>query len=199
MAVFESYVPLLRQVEGGFQKLEADNGNYNSQGELAGTNYGVSARFYESILGYPPKEADMRAITQDQAKGIFQVYFWDANKGSHINSQGIANTIIDHEVNAGNGVLLAQRVLNDSYGFDLAEDDAMGPNTLRAINSVSPNSFITKYNEARAKYYQDLNSPFLKAWLKRLAKFAAGNEGISALAAVSIVVAGFLIYYQIKN
>lgn len=199
MASFQVYAPLLAQVEGGFQKLANDPGNYNSRGELAGTNYGISARFYETILGYPPREADMRAITKEQAKGIFEVYFWRANKGDLINSQGIANTIIDHEVNAGNGVLLAQRVLNRYFGFDLAEDDAMGPNTLKAINSVPAAQFITRYNEAREQYYRDLNSPFLSAWLNRLKKFAAGAQGISTLAAISVVVAGFLIYYQIKN
>lgn len=200
MAIYLSYLPLLRQVEGGFQKLPDDRGNYNSRGELAGTNHGVSARFYETILGYPPSEADMRAITKGQAKEIFKVYFWDANLASQIKNQAVANTIIDHEINAGNGVLLTQRVLNNHFGFSLAEDDRMGPKTLAAINSVPYTALVEKINDEREAYYRKLASPFLKVWLNRLQKFAVSPEGgISMLALLSITVAGFLIYYQIKN
>ena len=117
MADFYSYLPLLQQVEGGFQKLSNDRGNYNSRGELAGTNYGISARWYESVLGRPPAEADMRAITKSQAQELFKKYFWNAQGGNLINNQAIANTIIDHEINAGNGVLIAQRMLKPLLRF----------------------------------------------------------------------------------
>lgn len=200
MATFSAYLPLLQQVEGGFQKLSDDPGNYNSLGELAGTNYGISARFYESILNKPPTESDMRAITKAQAENIFRVYFWNANAGNQIHYQFIANTLIDHEINAGNGVLLAQRLLNDHFGFNLSEDDVMGPNTLAAINSVDPYRFVLKFNEAREEYYRKLNSGFLNVWLDRLGKFAASPKGgISVLAVISVTVAGILIYQQIKQ
>lgn len=200
MAIFTAYAPLLAQVEGGFQKLANDPGNYNSRGELAGTNYGISARWYESVLGYPPSEADMRAITKSRAKRLFEIYFWNANLANSIKNQGVANTIIDHEVNAGNGVLLTQRVLNDFFGFSLAEDDVMGPRTLAAINSVDPVDLVEKINDARLEYYEKLNSPFLSVWMNRLKKFALSAEGgISLMAILSLTVAGFLIYYQIKK
>lgn len=200
MADFYSYLPLLQQVEGGFQKLSNDRGNYNSRGELAGTNYGISARWYESVLGRPPAEADMRAITKSQAQELFKKYFWNAQGGNLITNQAIANTIIDHEINAGNGVLIAQRVLNRYFGFRLSEDDVIGPKTLAAVNSVDPASFVARYNEARAAHYRSLNSGFLNVWLNRLKKFAGAPEaGISMLAFVTVAVAGFLIYYQIKN
>ena len=198
MAYFNAYKPLLQQVEAGFQKLPNDRGNYNSSGELAGTNFGVSARFYEDILGYPPTEADMRAITKTQAEGIFYKYFWAANGGNQINSQAIANTIIDHEINAGNGIALAQRVLNRYFGFNLAVDDAFGPNTLRAINSVNASEFVKKYNEARADYYRSLNSSFLPVWLRRIQKFTVENTGISVITVITVAVAGMLIYQHIK-
>ncbi|MGB7841149.1 MAG: glycosyl hydrolase 108 family protein [Salinimicrobium sp.] len=199
MAYFNSYKPLLQQVEAGFQKLPKDRGNYNSRGELAGTNFGVSARFYEDILGYPPTEADMRAITKSQAEEIFKKYFWDANWGNQINSQAAANTVIDHEINAGNGVALAQQVLNRYFGYHLSVDDAMGPNTLRAINGVNASEFVKKYNEARADYYRSLNSSFLPVWLRRIQQFAVENTGISVITVLTVAVAGMLIYQHIKS
>jgi hypothetical protein len=56
MADFNLYKSTALLFEGGFQNISSDNGNYNSLGVLAGTNLGISARFYETILGYPPNK-----------------------------------------------------------------------------------------------------------------------------------------------
>lgn len=201
MANFYSYLPLLQQVEGGFQKSPDDPGNYNSLGELAGTNYGISARFYEHVINRPPVEADMKAITKSQAEQMFRAYFWNTQKADQIKSQAVANTIIDHHINAGSGAKLAQQVLNTHFGFNVAVDNQIGPQTLSALNSVEPSRFVQLYNEARAEYYRRVgNATFLSGWLYRLKKFAFSTEGgISMLAVVTIAVAGFLIYYQTKN
>lgn len=201
MANFYSYLPLLQQVEGGFQKIAADPGNFNSRGELVGTNYGISARFYEDVINRPPTEADMRAITKADAERIFRDYFWDAQNASQIRSQSMANTIIDHHVNAGSGAKLAQLVLKAHFGFNLSADNQIGPVTLKALNSVDPAKFVHLYNEARADHYRNIGNPtFLAGWLRRLQKFASTYEGgVSMLAVVTLAVAGLLIYHQIKN
>ena len=200
MATFYSYLPLLQQVEGGFQKNPDDPGNYNSRNELVGTNYGISARFYEGVIGRPPTEADMRGITKNGAERIFRDFFWDDQHADQIRSQAMANTIIDHQVNAGNGAKLAQQVLNRHFGFNVSVDNQIGPQTLSALNSVDPSRFVNVYNDARADHYRQVGNPtFLAGWLQRLKKFTAGHEGISMLAVVSLAVAGLLIYYQVKS
>lgn len=196
---FNEYLPLLQQVEGGFQKNPDDPGNYNSKGELAGTNFGISARFYEGIIGRPPTGRDMKAITKEQAAHIFQVYFWDAQRATEIKSQAVANTIIDHHVNSGSGARLAQQVLNSHFGYSLAVDNQIGNMTLAAINNVDPARFVRLYNEARANYYRLIgNETFVDGWLKRLQRFAYQNQGISLLAMVTLTVAGVLIYQHLK-
>lgn len=199
MASFYTYLPLLQQVEGGFQKNPNDKGNYNSKGDLVGTNYGISARFYEGIIGRPPTEADMRAITKAQAQKIFLDYFWNAQKADQIVSQAIANTVIDHQVNAGDGVRLAQRVLNNHFRFNLSVDNQVGPNTLNALNSVDPGKFVTIYNEARADHYRRIgNATFLEGWLVRLSRFAVEyQKPISIFVVVAIAAGGFFIYNQV--
>lgn len=117
MAIFNNYLPLLQQVEGGFQNNPKDRGNYNSLDQLIGTNFGISTGFYEGVIGRPPTLADMMAITKTRAAELYRVYFWNAQRASEINSQAIANTIIDHQVNAGNGVLVAQKLLNSRLVF----------------------------------------------------------------------------------
>lgn len=196
MASFEIYSPLLQQVEGGFQKNPNDPGNYNSLGQLVGTNFGISARFYEGIIKRPPTEADMRALTPSKVKPLFKAYFWDKIKGDYITNQAVANTIVDHQINAGTGVRLAQEVLNNNFGYRMAEDNSMGPVTLAAINKVNPSLFVSRYNEARADYYRNIgNSTFLSGWLLRLKKFGYDNPGTAITTGTVILLAGFFLPY----
>jgi lysozyme family protein len=200
MASFDKYLPLLMQVEGGYQNNPNDKGNYNSKGELVGTQYGVSARWYETVLGRPPKVSDMKAISQQYATSLYQRYFWDAKKASAINDQAVANTVIDHDVNAGNGIKLAQRTLNNHFGYNLSEDGIMGSNTLNALNSVDPQKFVFHYNFSRAEYYKGLkNKTFTKGWLKRLESFA-GNYKTSSniLLIASLIGAGYYAFKHLK-
>jgi len=197
MASFNTYLPLLQQVEGGFQNNPKDRGNYNSLDQLIGTNYGISTGFYEGILGRPPTVADIKAITKPRAAELYRVYFWNAQRASEINSQAIANTIIDHQVNAGNGVLVAQKLLNSRFGFSLAVDNRMGNNSLAAINSVDVGKFVTLFNEQRAAHYntRSNSSEFADGWLRRLTKFAVDyQKPISLLAIGAVATVGFIFY-----
>lgn len=180
MAVFELYVPLLLNVEGGYQSSSQDAGNYNSLGQLVGTNKGISARFYEQVIKRPPTVADIKGITKQMAINIYRDYFWNTSKANQIHSQAVANTIVDHQVNAGSGVKLAQKVLNKYFQKNLSEDNSMGNQTIAALNSVDESNFVNRYNEARAAYYASLSnaSTFLKGWLKRLESFAVEKKNL---------------------
>tara|TARA_B100000678_G_scaffold264136_1_gene247446 strand:+ start:16239 stop:16856 length:618 start_codon:yes stop_codon:yes gene_type:complete len=201
MANFELYAPIVRYWEGGYQNNPKDGGNFNSLGQLVGTNHGISARWYESVIGRPPTKADMMAITKAKAKELFRVYFWDAQGGNDINSQAIANTIIDHEINAGNGVKLAQECYNDWFKkpFEerLKEDDDFGDKTSAAINSVDPNRFVPLYNGYRERHYRTRSNSaeFIDGWLKRLKAFAIQNSTtISMFTVVAVATAGIILY-----
>lgn len=196
MANFNAYIPLLLQVEGGYQAHPNDAGNYNSLGQLVGTNQGISARFYEDIIGRPPTVADIKSITKSEAEQIYRQYFWNALNANQINNQAVANTIVDHHVNAGTGARLAQQVLNNHFGKNLAIDNKIGTQTLAALNSVNPNAFVNVYNDARADYYRSLSNSdsFLQGWLHRLKSFAADNKGTIAIAQIVVLlgVLGFV-------
>ncbi len=202
MANFNTYLPLLQQVEGGFQKNPKDMGNYNSLNQLVGTQFGISARFYEGIIGYPPSEVDMRAITKSHASGMYRVYFWNANRASEINSQAIANTVIDHQINAGNGVQVAQRLLNSHFNFNLSTDNIIGSNTLAALNSVNEGKFVTLFNDERAKHYKTRSnsSEFAAGWLVRLANFSVDyKRPMSYVGIIAFATIGLISYQYLKN
>jgi hypothetical protein len=116
--------------------------------------------------------------------------------GNRINSQSVANTVIDHQVNSGRGIKMAQQVLNNRFGKTLAVDGVMGPNTLRALNSVNAEIFVNEYNNAREQYYISINNPtFINGWLIRLKQFAYSDAfAISSGFIVIAIIAGIIIY-----
>ena len=181
MASFSRFIPHLLVVEGGFQKLPSDTGNYNSKKQLVGTNKGISAPVYESFIGRVPSENDMRNITKTEATTIYRKNYWDKAFASQINSQEVANVLIDHSVNAGSGRAgrLVQEVLNKSFNLNIAVDGSIGQQTIKAINSVDAVMLHSAIIKARINYYESLRSKypeFIKGWLKRVQTFAVEGE-----------------------
>ncbi|MGE5944601.1 MAG: glycoside hydrolase family 108 protein [Flavobacteriales bacterium] len=173
MASFTLYIPLLTAAEGGYQKLAADSGNYNSRGQLVGTNHGISAPVYEAWIGRVPTEADMRSITKTVALEIMKAWYWNKMQASSINNQSIANILVDHAVNAGTGAAakLVQEVLNDYFDFNLAVDGGIGPITISAINSAPEYQLHEALKIARKQFYENIGGGFLDTWLDRIEMF----------------------------
>lgn len=198
MASFNIFYPLLSELEGGYQNLTSDPGNRNSLGVYVGTNWGISARFYEDILGHPPTVQEMKNLSKDEAKQIYKTHFWNKLRASQINNQAVANTIVDMQVNSGRGGRIAQEVLRDRFNINISVDGIVGPKTIFAINSVNANQFVVKYNEARVAYYKQIgNASFINGWLNRVKRFAVENTGtISLFGVLFLTGIGLLI---IKN
>jgi lysozyme family protein len=178
MANFQLFIPLLQKVEGGYQNLAADTGNYNSLGQRVGTNFGISARFYEDIIGRPPTVADMKAITKSQATAIYKKYFWDDVQGDLLIDQSVANIIADGAVNKGESPIgrVVQTILNRDFGKKLVVDGDIGRVTAAAINSVDQKQLFEKIKNARITYYIALGGVFLDGWLKRLETFVYNEK-----------------------
>lgn len=188
MASFEIAYQIVADHEGGYQNNPNDSGNYNSIGQLIGTNWGISAPVYESFLGYPPTQADMQSMTASTAKAIYKQRFWDVIKGDQINNQQIANILFDGRVNHGSfGVVLMQRILG------VEDDGVVGPITLNAINSANPQLLFNEYKNARADFYNYLvvqdptQGVFLNGWLARINSFNYIAMGGGALATIALL------------
>ena len=89
MANFNLYKQTALKFEGGYQKLSSDPGNYNSRGDLVGTNMGIAATTYEKWLNRPPTVEDMKSITVSIASEIYKSWYWDTVRASEINSQAV--------------------------------------------------------------------------------------------------------------
>jgi lysozyme family protein len=173
MASFELFKPLLNKVEGGYQNLAADSGNYNSLGQRVGTNFGISARFYEQILKRPPTVSDMKALTLVKANIIYKKYFWDDVHGDILINQSVANIICDHAVNGGESSIgkIVQRILVQDFGKDLKIDGDIGLKTAAAINSVNQEQLFVEIKKGREIAYAGIGGLFLAGWLQRLTYF----------------------------
>ncbi|WP_435415042.1 glycoside hydrolase family 108 protein [Polaribacter aestuariivivens] len=175
MANYYDFKETVQQLEGGFQKIPSDPGNYNSRKELVGTNHGISAPVYESWIGYPPSEIDMRAMSKTIASEIFKTNYWNKLRASEIKNQAVAENLVDHGVNAGTGAAtkIMQRVLNKYFNKNLSVDGGLGPITLAAINSVNPLTLFQKYSQYRFEYYSKINNPdWAKIWDNRVFSLA---------------------------
>lgn len=174
MAKFSAFIPILQKIEGGYQNLSADNGNYNSLGERVGTNFGISAKFYEDIIGRPPTVADMKAITKPMAEQLYKQYFWDDVQGDIIVNQSVANIIADHAVNGGEDPIgtIVQKILAVNFGKKVTIDGDIGPKTAAAINSVDQKQLFDKIKAARTLTYKQIGGPFVGGWLTRLKSFS---------------------------
>jgi lysozyme family protein len=173
MADFNLFIPILQKVEGGYQNLSEDKGNYNSLGQRVGTNYGISARFYEGIIGRPPTVADMKAITKTGARLLYKKHFWDEVQGDSLKSQSVANIVADHAVNAGEDPIgkMVQTILRNDFGKNVTIDGDIGPQTAAAMNSVNSLQLFNKIKIARQNHYYSIGGKFLNTWLTRLKSF----------------------------
>lgn len=172
MASYELFIPSLEQAEGGYQNLVNDKGNYNSKRERVGTNHGISAKFYEKVIGRPPSIEDMRSITKMEAHILFKNEFWDKMKADNIQSQAVAEMIVDHAINANPRVAagIVQRSLNRYFGKNLRVDYVVGANTIAAINSVNSKQLFERIGKERLVYYKRLKDYkyFAASWTGRV-------------------------------
>ena len=180
MANFNLFIPILQKIEAGYQNLSGDTGNYNSLGQRVGTNFGISARFYEGIIGRPPTVADMKAITKSRAQQLYKKYFWDDVQGDSLKNQSVANLITDHAVNSGESPIgkIVQRILVTDFKKSVTIDGDIGPKTALVINSVDQKLLFDKIKQARANYYRSLGGQFLTSWLNRLKEFAYSKNDL---------------------
>lgn len=170
MAKFDIAIPHVLAWEGGYVNHPSDPG-----GE---TNRGITDRLDGNVDGLVDIDGDgygdidIKALTEDEAKQVYKLRFWDKMLGDKIESQHIANILLDGYVNCGsNGIKIMQRILN------IKEDGIFGPKTLEALNTADEIILYNKYKQARKDYYINLaeRKPalkvFLKGWINRIESF----------------------------
>ena len=165
MADYKKLIPLIKKWEGGFVNHPNDPGG--------ATNSGVTLSTFRSVYGKDKTVQDLKNMTNEQWEYIFKTRFWDRWKADDIDSQAIANLLVDWTWASGvYGIKYPQEVLV------VKTDGIVGLKTLAAINYY-PNKkeLFDKLWNRRKKHFEDIvrNRPqskvFLKGWLRRLSDF----------------------------
>jgi lysozyme family protein len=135
---------------------------------IAGINSASWPQQYVQIASLP------QAQRGPAVANFYQRYFWISLIAVELDSQDIANRLMDQAVNGGqvSGVKLLQKAANQC-GAVLVQDGAMGSRTIAAVNTIDPAQLLTAYRAARVANYRAIveakpqDAEYLDEWLKR--------------------------------
>lgn len=166
MAIFKDFLPILLKCEGGYINDPRDKGGC--------TNKGITLKTFNKFYGTPYHRelccGDLRQIKDEQVEHIYKVGYWDKCKADYINSQRIANLLVDMAVNSG--VKTAVRLMQEIVG--ITQDGIVGNITLNAINNLREDLLYNLFRQRRIDYYYNLvdkdpkQAVFLRGWLNRI-------------------------------
>lgn len=164
MADFKRYAPKLLQLEGGYTNHPEDEGGP--------TNLGVTLRTYRAYCGNEKTIKDLRNMSYETWQNIMKDLYWDKCLADKIDSQPLAELIVDWCVNSG---MVGLRKVQEIVGC--RPDGIAGPITLSMINSSDAESLFNRIWDARKQFYTNIvkNSPskkvFMNGWMNRIHKF----------------------------
>lgn len=165
MANSSKLVPFILQWEGGF---------VNDPDDLGGaTNMGVTIGTYEAYCrkkGYPrPTIERLKNLTKEGWAEIFKTMYWDRWKADGINSQAVANIVVDWVWSSGvHGIKRPQKLLG------VVADGLVGAKTIAAINAADPRKLFDAIKADRAKFIDEIckarpkNEKYRKGWMNRI-------------------------------
>ena len=151
--------------EGGFQDDPRDRGNFAScecgVGPCTGTNWGVSS------CAYPDIAPHMKELTQDDAKAIYRVDYWNRVLADEL-PWGVDLCTFDGAINSG--VSRGAKWLQEAVG--VPQDGIVGPVTLAAVwEDDDHHGTVDAMCDARLSYLQGLSTwdTYGKGWTNRVA------------------------------
>lgn len=179
MADVNKLSPFILKWEGGFVNHPKDPGG--------ATNMGVTIAVWKA-QGYDKDGdgdidvADLKLITPVDAKKILKSNYWNRWFADQIQSQAVANTLVDWVWGSGAwGIRIPQRILG------VKDDGIVGYVTLNAVNKAIKEDkagFLKKLYDARFKYLKDIVksnpelSVFLEGWNNRMNDLVKFNKNI---------------------
>lgn len=166
MAKVEILAPYIKKWEGGFVNDPTDRGG--------ATNKGVTLSTYTQYCrrkGYPRPTVDrLRRLTDAEWLDILKSMYWDRWQADRIESQSVANILVDWVWGSGAyGITIPQRLLG------VRSDGVVGDVTLGALNSRG-SAFFKRLYAARAQYLYDITNSSVRRYEARLGRKATERE-----------------------
>lgn len=156
---YETCLPLLLAHEGGYTNDTRDPGGP--------TNFGITIFDYRKYVKPNATAADIRAMSIDDAKNIYRVRYWDAQRCDDLPG-GVDYAIFDYGVNSG--VSRAGKVLRRVIGLPEARS-GIDVDVITTVRAMDAKSVITAVCAERLKFLQSLRTwkTFGTGWARRVA------------------------------
>lgn len=113
-----------------------------------------------------------KIFTKDEALFIHRHHYWNRFLGNHFKSQEVAEVLIDHLINAGDGrdyinIKAFERIIG------VPQNGVLTMNDVKAANNFEyPEDIVNPYVEFRLRYYRSRkDSKVNKGWFKRAKSF----------------------------
>lgn len=168
MADFMKYAPLLHSLEKGISNKRYDRGGF--------TVDGVTLATFRRFYGQNKTEEDLRNMTRPQWQHIMKTGYWDVCRADQIDSQKLAELIVDWCVNSGTA-----RIRDVQAILGVKPDGVVGPITLKAINGSDPAELYRRLMNARIGFFEKIvvrdpkQKKFLTGWMNRLKRLEDGK------------------------
>jgi len=211
MANFDKIALQTFKFEGGFQNMANDSANY-CNGALIGTNRGISAIGYKSFYGVCPTVAQIKALTETQAKAIYKAKYWDKLSLDNVTNDSVAALMFQYIIGSGASQISdIKAVANKTAGKQLfvENDNYMTAADAEKINGLNQQKYWQALKDWRHAFYLRLvNSnpskygPFLKGWQNRLNTYTfegAIDKKKILIFSVTAILIGFTVLYFFKN
>lgn len=169
MAKVDVLLPFILKWEGGFVNDPADAGG--------ATNKGVTLTTWRNI-GYD-KDGDGDIDVQDLKllssadvrDRVLKPHYWDKWKADLIQSQKVANILVDWVWGSGkHGIVIPQRLLG------VADDGIVGDKTLSAVNFADPDQLFDAIFQARVDFFNEITEASIREYEKKIGRKAKEAE-----------------------
>lgn len=167
MAQIDILAPFILSFEGGYVNHPNDKGGPTNKGVTLETwkKYGRDING-DGVID----EKDLKLITEEDATRIMKRNYWDKIRADEIESQSIANLLVDWVWGSGTGqsIPIVQQMVGATA------DGVIGPQTIAAINAQDPKEFFEKLHARRHVYFNRIvdshpeQESFIKGWRRRL-------------------------------
>lgn len=166
MADVTKLAPHILKWEGGFINDPDDLGGATNKGVTIKTYTFFRWRKHQST----PTIDDLKNISDEEFTAILKEMYWDACRADRIESQSVANAIVDWAWNSG--TVTAAKELQKALGVTV--DSVIGNVTLSAINSIDAETMFDLVQKTRIAYLERIcvsrpaNKKFMKGWMNRV-------------------------------
>ena len=176
MANYKNIIPFIQQQEGGLSKAITDTASAHPVPDGSGyhTNKGITWQTWSGVFGTGADSIQrFYNMSEEDWETIYKKYYWDSIMGDQINSQRIADTLVNWVWGSGqySPVSNLQKILG------ISADGAFGNQTLQAVNAADEPTLYNQLQSTSVNWFTALGNNQIYAanktgWLNRLSSLA---------------------------